>query len=52
MECAEKPKADKHVITMEDELVAGIIEGIEEYRAGLGKTFDSKEEFLKHLRSL
>ena len=34
------------------ELEAHIICGIEQFKAGLAKTFDSKEDFLNYLRNL
>ena len=36
----------------EDDLVEGILEGIEDYKAGRVKNFKSKEELLDHLKSL
>ena len=36
----------------EDELVEGILKGIEDYKAGRVKDFKSKEELLDHLKSL
>lgn len=35
-----------------DDLVEGILTGIEDYRAGRATNFKSKEELLSHLKSL
>ncbi len=36
----------------EEDLVEGILAGIEDYKAGRVKDFKSKEELLNHLKSL
>jgi hypothetical protein len=36
----------------EDDLVEGILKGVEDYKAGRTKDFKSKEELLGHLKSL
>ena len=36
----------------EDDLVEGILKGVEDYKAGRVKNFKSKEELLHHLKSL
>lgn len=36
----------------EDDLVEGILKGVEDYKAGRVKDFKSKEELLDHLKSL
>ena len=36
----------------EDDLVEGILKGIENYKVGRVKDFKSKEELLDHLKSL
>lgn len=35
-----------------DDLVSGILEGVEDYKKGRVKNFKTKEELLDHLRSL
>ena len=37
---------------LSNEFAAGVIRGIKEFKAGKGKTFDNKEEFLNSLRDL
>lgn len=37
---------------LSNEFAAGVIRGIKEFKAGKGKTYDSKEEFLDSLRKL
>lgn len=35
-----------------NEFASGVIRGIKEFKAGKGKTYDNKEEFLNSLRDL
>ena len=37
---------------VEDDLVSGILEGVEDYKKGRVKNFKTKEELLDHLRNL
>jgi len=37
---------------LSNEFAAGVIKGIKEFKAGKGKTYDNKEEFLNSLRDL
>ena len=39
-------------IENDDNIVSGTLDAIEEYNMGLGKTFETKENLLKHLQSL
>lgn len=48
---------DEEALTEEEEqklaeLEAHIVRGIEQFEAGLGKTFDDKDKFLNYLRNL
>jgi len=45
-------KTDNCPLDLEDEFVASIIRGIEDYKAGRGKSFNSKEEAMRYLESL
>jgi hypothetical protein len=45
----EEPDIEAH---LSNEFTAGVIRGIREFKAGKGKTFDDKEEFLNSLREL
>ena len=61
-DCLEEKEAvasqeDKEHLTDEEaqklaEFEAHIRRGIKQFEAGLGKTFDNKEEFLNYLRNL
>lgn len=47
---------EKEALTEEEEqklaeLEAHIVRGIEQFEAGLGKTFDDKDEFMNYLRN-
>ncbi len=48
------PKRDESDIEdlLSNEFAAGVIRGIKEFKAGKGKTSDSKEEFLNSLKDL
>ena len=50
------PEKEEHltdeVVKKLAEFEAHIRRGIKQYEAGLGKTFDDKEEFLNYLRNL
>jgi hypothetical protein len=39
-------------VPKEDDLVEGILKGVEDHKAGRVKEFKSKEELLDHLKSL
>jgi hypothetical protein len=45
-------KTENCPLDLEDEFVASIIRGIEDYKAGRGKYFNSIEEAMRYLRSL
>ncbi len=45
-------KTENCPLDLEDEFAASIIRGIEDYRAGRGKSFNSIEEVMDYLRSL
>jgi|GEM_PF-2261561 len=40
------------LVESDDKILLGVHEAIEEYKKGLGKTFETKDELLKHLQSL
>jgi hypothetical protein len=39
-------------VAEKEDLVSGILEGVEDYKKGRVKNFKTKEELLDHLRSL
>ena len=56
MSMASADRRVKNVVLLEapkeDDLVEGILTGIEDYKAGRVRDFKSKEELLNHLKSL
>ena len=46
------PKTEKCPLDLENEFVASIIRGIEDYKAGRGKSFNSIEGAMRYLESL
>lgn len=48
----ETPKTETCHLYLENEFVVSIIRGIEDYKAGRGKSFDSIEEAMCYLESL
>jgi len=38
--------------TLDNEFVSDIIEGIEDFKAGRGKSFDNKDDLMNYLKSL
>jgi hypothetical protein len=46
------PKTENCPLDLEDEFVASIIRGIEDYKAGRGKSFNSIEEAMRYPESL
>lgn len=51
-EKVETPKAENCPLDLDDEFVASIIRGIEDYKTGRGKSFNSIEEVMRYLDSL
>ncbi|MHC1594858.1 MAG: hypothetical protein ACXQT2_06070 [Methanotrichaceae archaeon] len=49
---AKAQKTGAHPLGLENELVSDIIEGIEDFKAGRGKSFDSKNDLMAYLKSL
>lgn len=46
------PKTETCPLDLESEFVASIIRGIEDYKAGRGKSFNSVEEVMRYLEGL
>ena len=48
----KKEESEDIEALLSNEFAAGVIKGIKEFKAGKGKTYDNKEEFLNSLRDL
>ena len=51
-EKVKTPKTENCPLDLEDEFVASIIRGIEDYKAGRAKSFNSTEEVMRYVMSL
>ncbi len=48
----ETSKAEARPLDLDNEFVRDVIEGIEDFEAGHGKTFDDKDDLMSYLRRL
>lgn len=48
----ETSKTETRTLDSESEFVSDIVEGIEDFKAGRGKSFDNKDDLLSYLKRL
>lgn len=48
----ETSKTETRPLDLDNEFVSDIIEGIEDFKAGRGKSFDNKDDLMNYLKSL
>ena len=48
----ETSKTEVHSLDLDNEFVSDVVEGIEDFKAGRGESFDNKEDLMNYLKSL